>query len=140
MVTQQRGPDGGLPRLLYVEDSPQNRDVVRRYLRGLYEVLEAEDGEHGLQMAERERPELVIMDLSLPRMDGFEAIRRIRGTASLRDMPVLVLTAHASREDEQRARSVGGDAFLTKPVERDVLIAALDRLRARRRATAEVPG
>ena len=73
-------------------------------------------------------------------MDGFEAIRRIRANPAIREIPVLVLTAHASREDEQRSRSVGGDAFLTKPVERDVLVAALERLRARRRASAEVPG
>jgi CheY-like chemotaxis protein len=138
MIAQRRKASSGLPRVLYVEDSPQNRDVVRRYLRGVFEVLEAEDGEHGLALIESERPDLVIMDLSLPRVDGFEAITRMRAHPDMKKIPVLVLTAHASREDEARAKAVGGDAFLTKPVERDTLIAVLDRLRSRARPSTEV--
>jgi CheY-like chemotaxis protein/signal transduction histidine kinase len=138
MIAQRRKATSGLPRVLYVEDSPQNRDVVRRYLRGVFEVLEAEDGEHGLALIESERPDLVIMDLSLPRVDGFEAITRMRAHPDMKKIPVLVLTAHASREDEARAKAVGGDAFLTKPVERDTLIAVLDRLRSRARPSTEV--
>src|SRR5690606_36558572 len=105
----------------YVEDSAQNRDVVHRYLRGVFEVLEAEDGELGLAVAEREQPDVVLMDLSLPRMDGFEAITRMRAHEHMSKLPIIVLTAHAGREDEARARAVGGDLYLTKPVERDVL-------------------
>jgi PAS domain S-box-containing protein len=110
-----------LPRVLYVEDSAQNRDVVRRYLADLFEVLEAEDGEHGLDRAQRETPDLILMDLSLPRLDGWEATRRLKA-GPLARIPVLALTAHASREDQARARAAGCDGYLTKPVERQVLI------------------
>jgi CheY-like chemotaxis protein len=114
----------GLPRVLYVEDSPQNRDVVRRYLHGVFDLLEAEDGEHGLDRAQRELPALILMDLSLPRLDGWEATRRLKA-GPLRAIPVVALTAHASREDEERARAAGCDGFLTKPVGRDLLIATI---------------
>ena len=111
----------GLPRVLYVEDSPQNRDVVRRYLQGVFDLVEAEDGEHGLDRAQRDAPALILMDLSLPRLDGWEATRRLK-SGPLRKIPVVALTAHASREDEERARAAGCDGFLTKPVGRDELI------------------
>ncbi len=110
-----------LPRILYVEDSAQNRDVVRRYLQGLFEVLEAEDGEHGLDRAQRELPALILMDLSLPRLDGWEATRRLKA-GPLAAIPVVALTAHASREDQARARAAGCDGYLTKPVDREQLI------------------
>ena len=93
-----------LPRVLYVEDSPQNRDIVRRYLQGEYEILEAADGEHGLERAKREMPDIVLMDLSLPRMDGWETTQRIKATPHLAHVPVIALTAHVSREDRERAR------------------------------------
>lgn len=113
-----------LPRVLYVEDSAQNRDVVRRYLRGTFEVLEAEDGEHGLDRAQREQPDLILMDLSLPRLDGWEATRRLKA-GPLAHIPVVALTAHAGREDQARARAAGCDGYLTKPVDREVLIATI---------------
>jgi CheY-like chemotaxis protein/signal transduction histidine kinase len=116
------------PRVLYVEDSPQNRDIVRRYLNEDFEVLEAEDGEHGVERATRELPDLILMDLSLPRVDGWEATRRIRADERTREIPVIALTAHAGREDQDRARKAGANDYLTKPVERDALIAAI-RLR-----------
>ncbi|NVB84194.1 MAG: response regulator [Kofleriaceae bacterium] len=124
----------GLPRVLYVEDSAQNRDVVRRYLKGVFEVLEAEDGEHGLDRAQRELPALILMDLSLPRLDGWEATRRLKA-GPLRAIPVVALTAHASREDQDRARAAGCDGFLTKPVGRDQLIQTIQQhLKARAEA------
>jgi len=110
-----------LPRVLYVEDSAQNRDVVRRYLQGVFEVIEAEDGEHGLDRAQRDSPAVILMDLSLPRLDGWEATRRLKA-GPLRTIPVVALTAHASREDQQRARAAGCDGYLTKPVDREQLI------------------
>ena len=123
-----------LPRVLYVEDSAQNRDVVRRYLHGTFEVLEAEDGEHGLDRAQREVPDLILMDLSLPRLDGWEATRRLKA-GPLSMIPVIALTAHASREDQARARAAGCDGYLTKPVERDHLIKTIkDHLSARKKA------
>ncbi|MBZ0234500.1 MAG: response regulator [Deltaproteobacteria bacterium] len=122
-----------LPRILYVEDSAQNRDVVRRYLHGVFDVIEAEDGEHGLDRAQRDQPALILMDLSLPRLDGWEATRRLKASP-LRTIPVVALTAHASREDQQRARAAGCDGYLTKPVDRDQLIETIHQhLRARAR-------
>ncbi len=125
-----------LPRILYVEDSAQNRDVVRRYLQGLFEVIEAEDGEHGLDRAQRDAPALILMDLSLPRLDGWEATRRLKA-GPLAHIPVIALTAHASREDQARARAAGCDGYLTKPVERDHLVKTINEHLARK-AQAEV--
>lgn len=124
-----------LPRVLYVEDSAQNRDVVRRYLQGTFEVIEAEDGEHGLERARRDAPDLILMDLSLPRLDGWEATRRLKA-GPLAAIPVVALTAHASREDQARARAAGCDGYLTKPVERDHLIKTIKEHLARRGAEA----
>jgi CheY-like chemotaxis protein len=126
-----------LPRVLYVEDSAQNRDVVRRYLQGLFEVIEAEDGEHGLERAQRDAPELVLMDLSLPRLDGWEATRRLKAGPAAH-VPVIALTAHAGREDQARARAAGCDGYLTKPVERDQLIKTIHE-QLGRRASRAVP-
>jgi CheY-like chemotaxis protein/signal transduction histidine kinase len=114
-----------LPRVLYVEDSPQNRDIVRRYLHGEYEILEAADGEHGLDRAKREMPDIILMDLSLPRMDGWETTQKIKATPHIAHVPVIALTAHVSREDRDRAKEVGCAGYLTKPVERDILLSSL---------------
>jgi PAS domain S-box-containing protein len=111
-----------LPRILYVEDNPQNRDIVRRYLGGLFEVLEAEDGELGVERATRESPDLILMDLSLPRVDGWEATRRLRQVPSAATIPVIAVTAHAGREYQEKASAAGCDAYLTKPLDRDVLL------------------
>jgi CheY-like chemotaxis protein len=124
LLAQRDASATKLARVLYVEDSAQNRDVVRRYLAGSFEVLEAEDGEHGLDRAERERPDLILMDLSLPRLDGWEATRRLKA-GSLSGIPVVALTAHASREDQARARAAGCDGYLTKPVDRELLITTI---------------
>ncbi len=115
------------PRVLLVEDVAQNRDIVRRYLHGEFEVVEAEDGEQALDRAAREEPDLILMDLSLPRIDGWEVTRRLKQTPSLRAIPVLALTAHADRDDQERARVAGCCEYLTKPVEREHLLAALRR-------------
>jgi CheY-like chemotaxis protein len=132
LLEQRRIAKEKLPRVLYVEDSAQNRDVLRRYLEGVYDVIEAEDGEHGLARAERELPDLILMDLSLPRIDGWEATRRLKA-GPLSMIPVIALTAHAGREDQARARAAGCDGYLTKPVERDLLITTISQhLKARR--------
>jgi len=125
-----------LPKILYVEDSPQNRDIVRRYLSTEYDLIEADDGEHGIERASRDGPDLILMDLSLPRLDGWEATKRIKADPKLRDIPVVALTAHASREDQDRARRAGCIDYLTKPIEREVLIAAIRRHLASRWAHA----
>ena len=126
---------GRLPRVLYVEDSPQNRDIVRRYLANDYEVIEAEDGEHGIERAVRDLPDLILMDLSLPRLDGWEATRRIKANALVRHIPVIALTAHAGREDQTRAAEAGCIEYITKPLERDVLINAIKKHLPRSRPT-----
>ncbi len=127
LVARRRLQSTKLPRILYVEDSPQNRDIVRRYLGGDFDLYEAEDGEHGLERAAREVPDLILMDLSLPRIDGWEATRRLKANAALRHIPVVALTAHAAREEQTRARSAGCCDYLTKPIEREVLLSTIRR-------------
>jgi CheY-like chemotaxis protein len=114
-----------LPRVLYVEDIAQNRDIVRRYTRGVFQLIEAEDGEAGVERAAEERPDAILMDLSLPRLDGWEATRRIKSNPELKRIPVIALTAHASREDMERAREAGCNAYLTKPVDCDELLGTI---------------
>jgi len=116
-----------LPRVLYVEDVPQNRDIVRRYLRGVVQLLEAFDGEHGLELARREHPDLILMDLSLPRIDGWLATQTLKDESSTKDIPVVALTAHASAEDRERAMEAGCCDYLTKPVERGQLVRTIKK-------------
>lgn len=121
-----------LPRVLYVEDVSQNRDIVRRYLNGVAQVLEAHDGEHGVQMAKQERPDLILMDLSLPRLDGWAATSQLKQLPELAAIPVVALTAHASKEDRERAEEAGCCDYLTKPIERGPLVRSIRKqLRAR---------
>lgn len=118
---------GRLPRILYIEDSPQNRDIVRRYLADEYEVIEAEDGEHGIERVLRDVPDLVLMDLSLPRLDGWECTRRIKANPSVKHIPVIAVTAHAAREDQTRAHQAGCVDYITKPMDREVLLGSIKK-------------
>jgi CheY-like chemotaxis protein/signal transduction histidine kinase len=122
------------PRVLYVEDIAQNRDIVRRYLGADFEVIEAVDGEAGLQRAAHDRPELILMDLSLPNLDGWEATRQLKLDPATAHIPVIAITGHVTAEDRQRAQAVGCDAFLTKPIARDELLATMRAHMSRRRA------
>jgi len=124
LLLQKRAAlSGRPPRILYIEDNPQNRDIVRRYLGNNFELLEAEDGELGLERTQKDTPDLVLMDLSLPRVDGWEATRRIRALpAAISKVPVIAVTAHAGREYQDRALKAGCDAYLTKPLDRDQLL------------------
>ncbi|MCP3136111.1 response regulator [Pyxidicoccus xibeiensis] len=122
LLSQRAASASKLPRILYVEDSAQNRDIVRRYLGGLFEVIEAEDGEHGLERATRDAPDLILMDLSLPRLDGWEVTRRFRALPSAANVPVIAVTAHAGREYQDKAHAAGCTAYLTKPLDRDQLL------------------
>lgn len=114
-----------LPRILYVEDTAQNVDLVRRYLAGTFIMLEAGDGEEGLERASREMPDLILMDLSLPRLNGWDATRRLKADPTLRHIPVIAVSAHAGSEEKLRAKDAGCIDYLTKPIEQEALIATI---------------
>ena len=114
-------------RILIVEDVELNRDLLVQLLEDEYEVLTAADGAAGVELARRERPDLILMDLSLPVVDGWEATRRLKADAATRAIPVIALTAHAMRGDEERARTCGCDDYLTKPIDEDRLFERLAR-------------
>jgi two-component system, cell cycle response regulator DivK len=121
-----------VPTILYVEDNEDNvYMLVRRLRRHGFEVVVAADGAQGVEAARRERPDLVLMDLSLPVLDGWEATRRLKGAAETRAIPVVALSAHAMAGDRERALEAGCDDYDTKPVDLDRLLskirAQLDR-------------
>jgi len=112
-----------MAKLLLVEDNEMNLDMLkRRLLRAGFEVITATDGEEGLHKVRSERPDLVLMDLSLPVLDGWEATRRIKADPELQKTPVIALTAHAMPEDLGKAIAAGCDDFDTKPVEMQQLL------------------
>ena len=114
--------------ILLVEDNEDNRIVYSTILRHFgYVVLEANTGEAGVELAQRARPALVLMDIGLPGMDGFEATRQLRVLEATRDIPVIALTAHALPEHRTRALEVGCDDYLTKPVEPREVLATVRR-------------
>lgn len=118
-----------MPRILLVEDNEMNRDMLSRRLeRKGYTVTCAVDGQQGLERARAERPDLILMDLSLPVLDGWEATRRLKADPDLCRIPVIALTAHAMASDEQQARAAGCDDYDTKPVELPRLLAKIEAL------------
>ena len=122
--------EAGAPlKVLVVEDFEDTRFLVRLELekRG-FRVVEATDGAQGVECAFRERPDIIIMDIGLPLIDGIEATRRIRHDASMRDVLILALTAHHETEYRAQALAAGCDAYLTKPIDFDWLIDLLGRL------------
>src|SRR5215210_6513835 len=107
-----------MPKLLLVEDNAENRDGLSRHLRRRgYEVLVAVDGRQGVEVARAERPDLILMDMSLPVLDGWEATRLLKADADTRAIPVIALTAHAMAGDREKALEAGCDEYDTKPVE-----------------------
>jgi two-component system cell cycle response regulator DivK len=107
-----------MPKILLVEDNEMNRDMLsRRLIRNGYEVSIVVDGQQGADMALSERPDLILMDMSLPVIDGWEATRRIKANDATRRIPVIALTAHAMAGDRERAMEVGCEDYDTKPVE-----------------------
>ncbi len=122
-----------MSKILIVEDNPDNRDMLsRRLQRKGFEIVMAEDGAAGVRMAEEERPDLVLMDLSLPVMDGWAATRQIKATESTRGIPVIALTAHAMAGDREKAIEAGCDDFDTKPVELARLLEKITALLSKR--------
>ena len=117
-----------MPKILLVEDNEMNRDMLsRRLIRRGYEVVMAEDGAKGVELANSERPDLILMDLSLPVMDGWEATRTLKANDSTKAIPVIALTAHAMKSDEDKAKEAGCDDFDTKPVDLNRLIEKMDK-------------
>ena len=115
-------------RVLYVEDNFQNKRLVRKILtaRG-YDVLEAEDGLSGIEVATQELPDLILMDMSLPGIDGIEATQRLKTQASTAHIPVVALTANAMRGDRERFLAAGCDDYLPKPISTAELLEILRR-------------
>jgi CheY-like chemotaxis protein len=117
--------------ILIVEDVDYNRDLLVQLLEEDYEILTAADGAAGVETATRVRPDLILMDLSLPVIDGWEATRRLKARPETEAIPVIALTAHAMQGDEDKARACGCDDYLTKPIDEDQLFAKLERLLGR---------
>lgn len=116
-----------MPKLLIVEDNELNRDMLSRRLgRRGYTTVMATDGADAISAAERELPDLILMDMSLPVLDGWEATRRIKAGPRTGEIPIIALTAHAMAGDEARAREAGCDDFDTKPVELERLLGKIE--------------
>jgi CheY-like chemotaxis protein len=118
-----------MSKILLVEDNEMNRDMLSRRLeRKAFEVIIAIDGQAGINMATTESPDLILMDLSLPVIDGWEATRRIKDDAATQSIPVIALTAHAMAGDEQKALAAGCDDYDTKPVNFKRLLGKIENL------------
>ena len=111
-------------RILMVEDTEDNRQILRDlFAASGYELIEAADGGSGLAMAQTHKPDLILMDIQLPVLDGYETTRRIKADPSLRHIPVIAVTSYALSGDETKARAAGCDAYITKPFSPRVLLA-----------------
>jgi two-component system cell cycle response regulator DivK len=107
-----------MPKILLIEDNEMNRDMLsRRLQRAGYEIVLAVDGQSGVEMAASESPDLILMDMSLPVLDGWEATRRLKADRATRGIPVIALTAHAMSSDRDKALAAGCDDYDTKPIE-----------------------
>lgn len=118
-----------MTKILLVEDNEMNRDMLsRRLIRRGFEIAIATDGEEGVRMAEESHPDLILMDMSLPIIDGWEATRRIKSNANLNKIPIIALTAHALSGDREKTLEAGCDDYDTKPVELERLIGKIETL------------
>lgn len=118
-----------LPRILLVEDDEMNRDSLTRLLRRRgYQLLVAHDGAEGVAMGQSEMPDLILMDMSLPTLDGWEATRRLKSAAETQDIPIIALTAHAMSADRNRALAAGCDDYDSKPIELERLLPKIEAL------------
>lgn len=118
-----------MAKILLVEDDEMNRDMLsRRLMKRGYEVVIAVDGQEGVELARSIDPKLILMDMSLPVMDGWTAMRILKGEADTAGIPIIALTAHAMSGDEAKAREAGADDFDTKPVELKRLLSKMEEL------------
>ncbi len=112
-------------KIMIVEDVALNRELLIQLLEEDYELIAATDGAESLDLAARERPDLILMDLSIPVIDGWEVTRRLKADAALRHIPIIAVTAHATAGDEAKARASGCDAYLSKPIRKSLLFSTL---------------
>ena len=129
-----------MTKVLYVEDNDDNVYMLKMRLEllGDFEVLTAENGERGCEVAASEQPDIILMDLEMPIIDGWEATRRLKGNPQTRSIPVIALSAHALAGEREKALAAGCDEFDTKPIEFDRLVATLRRILAVRRNPTRV--
>jgi len=112
--------------ILVVEDQEDNRRILRDLLSNAgYDMMEAEDGEQALAAIARRRPDLILMDIQLPLLDGYEATRRIKADPALKTIPIIVVTSYALSGDEDKARAAGGDDYVAKPFSPRALLAKI---------------
>jgi two-component system cell cycle response regulator DivK len=124
-----------MPKILLIEDNEMNRDMLsRRLQRKGYHVLTAESGEQGLSLARLESPDLILMDISLPEMDGWEASRQLKADESTRHIPIIALTARALKSDQAKAFEVGCNDYDTKPVDFGRLMQKIENLLVEKKA------
>jgi len=109
-------------KILVVDDTEWNRDLIVQLLEDEYTVLQAVDGEDGVRVTEQEKPDLILMDLGMPVMDGWEATRKIKANEALKHIPIIAVTSHAMVGDEIEARKAGCDDYLSKPVDDEELL------------------
>jgi two-component system, cell cycle response regulator DivK len=127
----------GVPRILLVEDNEMNRDMLsRRLTRKGYEVILAQDGQEGVTTASARLPDLILMDMSLPVLNGWEATRQLKENPGTAHIPIVALTAHALNTDREKAAEAGCDAYETKPIDLPRLIETIEQLLVRRRGVA----
>jgi CheY-like chemotaxis protein len=124
---RRRPPAGQLPAILAIEDHPDNQATLRAILKDRCVLREASDGETGLQAAFAQRPDLILLDLSLPKLDGWAVVKQLRAAPSTREVPIIALTAHAMPGDREKVLAGGCDDYLAKPIDVDRLLAALER-------------
>ena len=110
-----------MKKILIVEDVEINRDLLAQLLEDDYELVEAVDGQQGLEMALLEKPDLILLDVGLPEMDGWEVAQKIRADAALEDIPIIAVTAHAMAGDQDKALQVGCNDYIAKPIDEDEL-------------------
>jgi two-component system, cell cycle response regulator DivK len=129
MHAKNEGWSDPMAKVLLIEDNEMNRDMLsRRLIRRGFEVVFAVDGKQGVDLARSEKPDIILMDMSLPVMDGWEATRCVKADDATRDVPIIGLTAHAMSGDREKAIEAGCDDYDTKPVELERLIGKMERL------------
>jgi two-component system, cell cycle response regulator DivK len=131
VAASSAGAGQSAPLVLIVDDNLDAREMYAIYLEHAgFRAAEAADGETALELARRDQPAVILMDATMPRMDGWEAARRLKADASTRAIPLIMLTAHAFAEHRKRAADVGADAFLAKPVLPDALAVEIRKVLA----------